>query len=218
MLVESKNLCIGKTTYSASGVSKTTFFNDSCTTQTTNELSIGLLLGSDYLYASTETGCTSSTTTACKNNNYLYKNYEYYTITGETAGSNVWVVGNNLIPVSATTSKEIRPVLYLNSNTFVDRGDGSFESPYRVKLIYAADQTEPVITMVGDSPVDIIKGIPYIDAGATAIDNVDGNITNKIIVTSNLNINKVGTYYVRYAVMDRAGNISVKNRIINVTN
>ena len=68
------------------------------------------------------------------------------------------------------------------------------------------DTTVPTISLVGANPVNIQKDSTYIDAGATATDNIDGNITNKIIVINPVNIHVLGTYIVKYDVSDVAGN------------
>jgi hypothetical protein len=75
----------------------------------------------------------------------------------------------------------------------------------------------PVITMLGTSPVTIIVGSTYTDAGATALDNVDGNITENIVTVNPVNINTVGTYTITYDVSDTAGNPATQvTRIVNV--
>jgi prepilin-type N-terminal cleavage/methylation domain-containing protein len=78
------------------------------------------------------------------------------------------------------------------------------------------DLVSPSITILGDNPVSIIAGNIYTDAGATATDDVDGNITNNIIVTSTVNPNKEGTYYVTYTVSDRSNNKMSSTRTVNV--
>ena len=45
-----------------------------------------------------------------------------------------------------------------------------------------ADTTAPVITLLGEDPVAITVGDAYVDAGATATDDVDGDITANIVV------------------------------------
>jgi len=45
-----------------------------------------------------------------------------------------------------------------------------------------SDTMPPVITMLGVNPVSVTVGANYVDAGATALDDVDGNITNRITV------------------------------------
>ena len=46
----------------------------------------------------------------------------------------------------------------------------------------------------------------YSDAGATASDTLDGNITDSLVTVSTVNINKVGEYSVSYNVVDANGN------------
>lgn len=68
------------------------------------------------------------------------------------------------------------------------------------------DITVPVITLLGSNAVSVRKDTSYIDAGATASDNIDGNITNDIILTGSVDINTVGTYTLTYTVSDDVGN------------
>jgi len=70
------------------------------------------------------------------------------------------------------------------------------------------DTVKPIITIIGDKIVNYIINTRhgYIDKGAIAVDNVDGDITNKIITSNNVNINMVGTYTVEYNVSDNVGN------------
>jgi len=68
------------------------------------------------------------------------------------------------------------------------------------------DKTAPVITIIGYNPIYTNKDSAYVDPGATATDDVDGNITSKIVVTNNVNVADTGTYQVKYNVADNAGN------------
>ena len=70
----------------------------------------------------------------------------------------------------------------------------------------STDKTPPVITLIGSSQVYAEKGTSYSDAGATAFDETDGDITSKIVVYNPVDINTIGTYYVTYNVSDQAGN------------
>ncbi|MDG1393259.1 MAG: DUF5011 domain-containing protein [Flavobacteriaceae bacterium] len=49
------------------------------------------------------------------------------------------------------------------------------------------ETTAPVITLVGENPQIIIKNQSYVELGATAIDNVDGDISNTIQISSSVN-------------------------------
>ena len=80
------------------------------------------------------------------------------------------------------------------------------------------DITPPIISLMGNAEVYIELGSTYTDAGATAIDNIDGDITSSIEIVNNVDINTVGTYTVTYNVSDTAGNAATKvTRTINIT-
>jgi hypothetical protein len=81
--------------------------------------------------------------------------------------------------------------------------DIEYNGPDLTKL---KDITKPVITLTGNSTETISVNDPYVDAGATATDNLDGNITDNIIVVNNVNSSQAGTYTVTYNVEDSAGN------------
>ncbi|MCP4429611.1 MAG: DUF5011 domain-containing protein, partial [Gammaproteobacteria bacterium] len=79
------------------------------------------------------------------------------------------------------------------------------------------DVTKPVISLSGNNPDSIVTGSPYIDAGATAMDNIDGNVSGNIISSGSVNTNTEGTYFISYNVSDSAGNEAVtKTRTVNV--
>ena len=67
--------------------------------------------------------------------------------------------------------------------------------------------TSPVITLEGANPQSIELGTDYSELGATATDNIDGDITNNIVIdASNVDVDTVGDYTVTYNVSDAAGN------------
>jgi hypothetical protein len=83
----------------------------------------------------------------------------------------------------------------------------------------AADLTPPVITLLGDNPANITVNSVYTDAGATAWDNRDGDITHRIITVNQVNTGTAGTYTVIYNVTDNAGNAATEaRREVNVVN
>ncbi|MFD2725641.1 immunoglobulin-like domain-containing protein [Hyunsoonleella rubra] len=80
------------------------------------------------------------------------------------------------------------------------------------------DSTPPVITLNGSSPTDVIIGATYTDEGATATDNIDGDITANIVIGGDtVDSNTLGTYVVTYDVSDAAGNAATQlTRTVNV--
>ena len=85
------------------------------------------------------------------------------------------------------------------------------------RTVTVVDTTLPVITLLGDDVVTLEVGDTYTDAGATATDNYDGDITSSIVTVSTVNTAIVGSYTVRYNVSDAGGNAALEvTRIVNV--
>jgi hypothetical protein len=69
------------------------------------------------------------------------------------------------------------------------------------------DTTAPVITLIGDSSIVLNEGDTYVELGATASDNVDGDISANIVIdNSSVNTAVPAMYFVSYNVSDAAGN------------
>ena len=85
------------------------------------------------------------------------------------------------------------------------------------RVIYVvADQTAPVITVNGSADSTIEVGSSWVDLGATAIDNKEGDISSAIVITDNVNANVLGDYTVVYSIQDNQGNASTATRNIHV--
>ena len=68
------------------------------------------------------------------------------------------------------------------------------------------DTAPPVITLNGQSNVTIEGGSEYIDLGATAIDEEDGDLSGSIQLVGEVKANKPGSYELKYNVKDSSGN------------
>ena len=80
----------------------------------------------------------------------------------------------------------------------------------------APDNTAPVVTLIGESSITVTQNATYEDAGATATDNVDGDLTSNISTTSNVDTSTLGTYTVTHSVSDASGNNGSASRQIVV--
>ncbi|MEO9511096.1 MAG: immunoglobulin-like domain-containing protein [Flavobacteriaceae bacterium] len=94
---------------------------------------------------------------------------------------------------------------------------GSYEVTYTVpdeagssasiiREVIVEDTTAPEITIIGDNPLTIKQYSEYTELGATAFDNTDGDISDRIEITSTVALNVAGSYEVTYSVSDAAGN------------
>ncbi|HSN51625.1 MAG TPA: FG-GAP-like repeat-containing protein [Woeseiaceae bacterium] len=77
------------------------------------------------------------------------------------------------------------------------------------------DRNRPEIELLGEASVNIPAGQEYVDPGATAVDDIDGDISDKIEVIGSINSTVVGTQTITYSVADRAGNsVSITRTVI----
>ena len=81
---------------------------------------------------------------------------------------------------------------------------------------YANDTTAPTISLTGSSTINLTVGDTFTDPGATASDDVDGDITSSITTSGTVNTSSVGTYTLTYSVEDAAGNSSSTTRTVVV--
>ena len=72
------------------------------------------------------------------------------------------------------------------------------------------DEIPPVITLSGPNPQILLTGVDYLEPGATARDNFDGNLTNSVVIdSSNVDTSVPGAYVVTYDVSDSAGTAAI---------
>ena len=85
------------------------------------------------------------------------------------------------------------------------------------RTVNVVDTTAPVITLTGANPQTLEVGGTYSELGATAVDNLDGDITMDInIAISTVNTAMVGSYSAEYSVTDSSGNGIVLFRTVQV--
>ncbi|HOS02091.1 MAG TPA: DUF5011 domain-containing protein, partial [Candidatus Hydrogenedentes bacterium] len=136
-----------------------------------------------------------------------------YSDAGATASDNV--DGNITSRISVNNGVNVNvkgtySVVYSVSDTAGNSAQAS-------RTVYVVDTTKPVITRLGSNPVTVLLGATYTDAGATASDNYDGNITAQIVKTGTVNTAAIGTYTITYNVSDASGNAAVPvTRTVNV--
>ena len=86
-----------------------------------------------------------------------------------------------------------------------------------VNAAVTADTTPPVISLLGSSTINLTVGDTFTDPGATATDNVDGDITSSISISGSVNTATAGTYVLTYLVSDSSGNQDEVRRTIIVS-
>ena len=149
------------------------------------------------------------------NNNYRFIIY--------TIGNDIINSGNQTIltlPVFVDNSIDLGQYTFQFSNVVLSSETNqniSSDAPSVGYINVIEDSVAPVITLLGDATVSIEVGDTYIDAGATAKDNYDGDITSSIVVTGSVDTNTIGIYTLSYDVTDTNGNVaSTVTRTVNV--
>lgn len=120
-------------------------------------------------------------------------------------------------------SKKVK--IFNNLNTSIV---GNYNINYSLKFLWhkyllrreinVVDNTPPSVELNGDDEIKIYVGDTFIDEGAVAIDNYDKDITDNIIIESNLDTTKEGEYSIVYSAKDSSGNENKVTRKVIVQN
>jgi|TARA_B110000240_G_scaffold135738_1_gene150527 hypothetical protein len=71
------------------------------------------------------------------------------------------------------------------------------------------DTIAPVVTLVGDNPQTILQGDNYTELGIVSVDNINGDISNNVEITINVDLLKLGNYTVTYKSVDTSNNTTI---------
>ena len=95
---------------------------------------------------------------------------------------------------------------------------GNAATPATRTVIVTAyeDNVAPIITLSGASIIELELNEAYIESGATASDNVDGDVSANIVISGSVDSSTAGTYTITYSVSDAAGNSTVATRNVTV--
>ena len=137
-----------------------------------------------------------------------------------TSNTNVNATGLS-IDLEAGETLYIR---YRNTST-VSAGGGTVSSAGTTRLnsgsiegsfspLTVPDTMAPAITVLGDNPLTLAIGATFNDPGATALDDVDGDVD--VTAAGEVNTEVPGSYVIAYTAADAAGNTATATRTVNV--
>lgn len=102
---------------------------------------------------------------------------------------------------------------------------GTYEITYTAKYhgvegkqtrkVTVRDSQPPTITVDGGEQITLPYGLPWQDS-YSATDNADGDLTAKVQVDGQVNVNAAGSYTLRYKVSDSSGNQGTATRQVTV--
>lgn len=94
--------------------------------------------------------------------------------------------------------------------------DSSGNPAYARREIPEYDVLPPELTLEGYDEVTITAGTVYEDPGCRAVDNLDGDISDRITSEGNVIWYKKGTYTITYSATDSYGNTATVRRTVRV--
>ena len=124
--------------------------------------------------------------------------------------------GSVAVSVSGSVNSGVAGV-YVLTYTAVD-SEGNTAKPL-TRTVTVADTTAPVITLLGESTVEVDQNASYTDAGATAVDAVDGDHIDgdvELVKTGSVDTTAAGTYTITYTATDTSNNSASVSRTVGV--
>ncbi len=151
----------------------------------------------------------------------------YASSTMDQTPSGLWVAGDNTTKKTMERRSLKTSGVYLvnwgtnnGTNKNGTDADGNLinGTPGAENSVYLAgllDVTPPVVTILGSNPATVTIGSTYTDAGASALDDIDG--VRPVTASSTVNLAVVGAYAVTYVSSDITGNTSTSTRTVSIS-
>lgn len=144
--------------------------------------------------------------------NLTLKVNDNYIEQGASASHNNEDISSNII-IEGTVDTT-KPGQYRLRYTAYNKKNTNFTQIERTVLV--KDEIPPTITLKGKKEVTININETYKDEGCTAQDNYDGDITNKVVITGEIDTKKEGEYVITYSVEDSSFNKTEETRKVVV--
>jgi alpha-tubulin suppressor-like RCC1 family protein len=133
---------------------------------------------------------------------------------GRNAGGETNIPGdlNVSLPVAVTGTVDTNtPGSYLLTYTATNSFGGIATA---TRTVVVEDMLPPVINVLGANPLTHTLNVPFVDPGATALDDCAGSVA--VTTNSTVNIAVPGTYAVSYTATDSFGNSAASIRSVQV--
>ena len=114
-------------------------------------------------------------------------------------GFNAYNMKKKLVNEKVTTSGEVN-TSQIGSYTITYKYGLSTKK--RIINVVEKPQIATIIHLTGDKMITINVGSNYEEPGYSAVDAIDGDITDKVEINSNVDTTKVGTYRIIYSVVN----------------
>ena len=142
----------------------------------------------------------------------LISNPDYYTLPGQEYQEEGFTASDNYdgdLTAAVSSRVEGDTVIYT-----VEDSSGN-QTQVQRKIRYH-DPVAPKLSLKGKDAVTIQAGSKWEEPGFKASDNIDGDLTSKVVITGKVNCYRAGTYVLTYEVTDSYGNKSFAKRTVTV--
>jgi PKD repeat protein len=132
-----------------------------------------------------------------------------FTNTSENAETFQWDFGDGTFSTLSNPRKIFMEDGTYDVSLIATNAGGSDEDKQTLSielLVIITDNDPPVLALLGESTIELEIGDEFTDPGATANDEVDGDVSANIVVTGEVNPLQPGEYTLTYNVSDAANN------------
>lgn len=142
----------------------------------------------------------------------LLTNPDYFTLPGHNYIEEGYTASDNH-DGDLTESVQIQ---IQNDQIYYQVTDASGNTGEAIRPIVYSDPIAPQVLLEGKQEVIVMVGSSYEEPGYAAFDNLDGDITQNVIVNGTVDPQTMGTYLLEYTVTDSFGNSATANRTVIV--
>ena len=162
---------------------------------------------------------------------YSYEYNEVNFVRFELVGDSVFdlSLGNEYVEYGVSAyidGDDVSSLVNIDNSTLDVNSVGKYKIKYEItigdtneyiyRIVNVRENIKPAITLLGEDVMYIDLFDEYIEPGYNVSDNYDNDLKDKVIITSNLNVDKVGEYKIEYLVTDSSGNSTKVYRTVIV--
>lgn len=116
------------------------------------------------------------------------------------------------VKVSSNINNDVAGVYTIQYS--YEKGSNKYVITKKIKVL---DHVSPIISLKGGKDIVIMTNEEFKDPGFVALDNSDGDITENVVISGEVDTTKDGEYTIKYYVSDKSGNDAEVIRKITVT-
>ncbi len=143
-------------------------------------------------------------------------NTTFFVAASGAALSYQWYLGGG--PIIGATNSTLNlgavPVAQSGGNYTVVVNNALNSVTSQVAVLTVVDTIPPVVTLNGSSTMVLLRGTPFADPGATALDACAGSLP--VTTNGSVNVNVPGTYHLSYVATDPSHNSATNTRTVYV--